>query len=149
MPPNRVEKSDMKVVGLDGVEYRFPDYGHGESKENKKQKSKLHESARDVIKSVYPNDTILQEVPIYGCGKLPLYLDFYLPLRAVCIEVMGKQHYQWIPHFHKTKAEFLKAVVRDKKKEEFCELNCIKLVVFRFDEDEDVWRKCLREVESS
>jgi hypothetical protein len=40
--------------------------------------------------------------------------DFYLPDHNLLIEFHGKQHYEWIPYFHKTEDAFKEAQQKDK-----------------------------------
>lgn len=126
----------MKVTGLDGKTYSW--------KLNSKPRStasKPHKRCRALLKSLYPLDLILEEVSLPGSGKL--YLDFYLPLRRISIEVQGQQHENFIPFFHPNKLEFFKAKKRDKNKAEWCELNTIKLISLSDEESDDEWRRRL------
>ena len=53
----------------------------------------------------------------------------------MAIEVDGSQHYQYNKFFHSnSRQKFLDQLKRDQKKDEFCEINNIKL--FRILEDE-------------
>ena len=63
----------------------------------------------------------------------------------VGIEVQGQQHDEYIPHFHKSKREFVAAQHRDRLKLEWCELNEITLIYFRWDETTDEWRRKLKQ----
>ena len=46
----------------------------------------------------------------------------------IAIEVQGAHHLQFVKHFHKTRANFVRQIKRDTKKLEFCEINSIKLI---------------------
>ena len=72
-----------------------------------------------------------------------LYLDFFIPNLMLAVEVHGRQHYEYVPFFHKTKAGYLKARARDEDKKEWCELNNINLIALNYLEDENSWRKSL------
>ena len=56
--------------------------------------------------------------------------DFYLPNYGDCpivIEVNGPQHYTQVKRFHKTRADFLAAQERDRRKISYCLANGIKI----------------------
>ena len=57
--------------------------------------------------------------------------DFYLPERKVIIEYNGRQHYEPIDFFGGEK-QFKLRQERDKEKQEFCEENNLKLIVFNY-----------------
>jgi hypothetical protein len=65
---------------------------------------------------------------------LPLPFDFYLPDYHLCIEFNGRQHYKSISVFGGDE-EFQKVKIRDKIKIEYCEMNNIPLVIFKYDEN--------------
>lgn len=48
--------------------------------------------------------------------------------QAVWIEYNGRQHYEWIQFFHKTKEEFDKQLLRDKNVREYCKINNILFI---------------------
>jgi hypothetical protein len=50
------------------------------------------------------------------------------------IEVHGEQHYSFCSRFHKTKMDFFNSKQRDKDKEEWCNINGIKIIVLKHDE---------------
>lgn len=54
--------------------------------------------------------------------------DFFLPQINTCIEVDGVQHFQIVPHFHKTRQDFLQAQERDRRKNSFCLARKITLI---------------------
>lgn len=84
--------------------------------------------------------TILEEVPIKTGTQQTLYLDFYIPIKHMAVEVHGEQHYSYIPHFHKNKLEFFRAKNRDKNKEEWCKINNIHFVVLKHNETIEEWK---------
>lgn len=53
--------------------------------------------------------------------------DFYLPLQNICIEVNGQQHYEFLPHFHRTKQDFWAGQMRDRRKISYCLAHSISL----------------------
>lgn len=103
-------------------------------------KSSLHLQARTLISEMFPTLQILEEVPITIRKSETLYLDFYLPLKKLCIETHGEQHYKFVPFYHSNKFNFLKAQKRDREKEEWCEINGIKYIALPYDEDIETWK---------
>ena len=67
--------------------------------------------------------------------KNELPFDFYLSDYNTCIEFNGKQHYEFIKHFHKNKTNFNQQLNRDKIKHKYCLNNDIKLLVIKYDEN--------------
>ena len=131
----------MKVVDFNGREYNFPPSGHMPNLGDLRKRSQYHLAARDLLKSMYPTQRILEEIPLPG---IRLFADFYLPDRKIVIEVHGQQHYRFVAHFHGTVAGFLGAKGKDLKKQEWCELNNISLVVLPYDK-QDGWRETIEQ----
>jgi hypothetical protein len=104
-------------------------------------RSSYHLTARASIISIFPTLQVLEEVPIPLRKSETLYLDFYLPLKKICFEVHGEQHYKFIPFYHTTVLNFLKAQKRDKQKQEWCELNSIQYIPLSYNESKEVWRE--------
>lgn len=100
-------------------------------------RSDLHLKARSILKEIYPNDQICEEVTIPGEN---LFGDFYLPLRKFMVEVHGQQHFKFVSHFHGSiqeggMKEFLASKERDRRKADWCEINNIQLVVLPYDKE--------------
>lgn len=125
----------MKVIGLNGRVYnwRLSCSKHAP----RDNKSNTHVMARRLLHKLYPLDKILEEVALPGSSKLRL--DFYMPRLKLAIEVQGKQHYQYVNHFHRSIRGFANAKKRDNKKMEWCQLNNISLVHLPYNEDEEQW----------
>lgn len=58
--------------------------------------------------------------------------DFYLPEHNVLIEFHGKQHYEHIEYFHRTKELFISQLVRDVKKKECAKAWGYRLLVIHY-----------------
>lgn len=80
----------------------------------------------------------MEEVTIPGASSM--YLDIYLPLIPLAVEVHGRQHYEHVPFFHKSKAEFLLSQRRDKDKAAWADLNDIPLVVLPYNQEANWWQ---------
>jgi len=113
----------MKVIDFDDREYNWPPAGHEVKLDDRRQRSSLHLRVRSLLKDLYPTQ-----------------LDFFLPMRNVCIEVNGEQHYKFISHFHGDKLGFMRAKTNDKRKREWCQLNNLRVVELPFKESDNEWR---------
>src|SRR3990172_12905641 len=50
-----------------------------------------------------------------------LELDFYIEEIKIAVEVQGKQHYEYVPHFHGDNDGYKERLRRDRFKKEICE----------------------------
>ena len=133
----------MKVIGLNGREYNLDLKRYMSN--NRARVSRHHVKARHLIQNIFHGYNILEEVKLPGsvnpAKKSVLYLDFLIPNVKIGVEVHGRQHYEYIPFFHKSKAGFLQAQSRDRTKAEWCEKNQIELIVLKYSDTEDKWRE--------
>lgn len=134
----------MDIIDLDDNMKKWSLKGYI-SKSTATNKSTHHIRARQLLHELFPTLQILEEVSIPVRSKEVLYLDFYLPLLKTCIEVHGEQHYKFIPFYHTTKLNFLKAKKRDNEKKEWCEKNNITYVELPYSEKLDDWTKRIDE----
>ncbi len=72
-------------------------------------------------------------VPIWGKDHL-IRADFYLPKQNCIIEFNGKQHYEYMPEYHKSEGSFKYQQERDAELEKYCLKNNINLMVFRYED---------------
>lgn len=135
----------MKVFGINGKEYVWNLSNYDVKNDNTRKRSQYHIRARLLLKDIYNSYRILEEVKLPGSTakhkKGVLYLDFYIPQIKKAFEVHGQQHYEYSPFFHKTRADFLLAKAKDEDKIEWCELNDIDLVVLKYSDTDEEWRK--------
>lgn len=140
----------MKILGLNGREYVWNLSKYDVLKNDKRKRSKHHIRARKLLSDIYNSYRILEEVKLPGSTALHrrsvLYLDFYIPNIRKAFEVHGRQHYEFTPFFHKSKAEFLRAKARDEDKIDWCILNNIELTVLKYSDDNDEWRASIKGV---
>ena len=138
----------MKIKGLNVREYNLNLSKYDVKANDKRKRSKHHVRARKLIREVYHSYRILEEVKLPGSTsankKSVLYLDFFIPNIRKAFEVHGRQHYEHIPFFHKTKADFILAKARDEDKIEWCELNNIELIELKYSGSDDEWRKSIK-----
>ena len=67
-----------------------------------------------------------------------LRADFYIldnQLTKYIIEYHGKQHYQYIKHYHKNYKQFIQYKKKDQMKKEYCEKNNIKYLCISYKVD--------------
>lgn len=132
----------MQVRDLDGLPHKWLLTGHM-AHGRISNRSTYHLQARKLITSIYPTLQVLEEVPIPLRRSETLYLDFYLPLKHLCVEVHGEQHYKFVPFYHQNIMGFLKAQKKDREKVEWCELNNIKLIELSYNESATEWTERL------
>ena len=137
----------MKVYGLNGKEYNLNLQKYKVYRDDPKKKSKYHIRARKVLSELFSGYNILEEVKLPGSTashrRSVLYLDFFIPNLMLAVEVHGRQHYEFVPYFHKSKAGFIKSLARDGDKKDWCEANDIKLIVLSYLDTDDDWRDSL------
>ena len=132
----------MKIKDNQGNIHNFPPSGYDVDFDDNRPRSELHIRCRNLLRSLYPTQRILEEVPL---PNERLFLDFFLPAQKKGIEVNGQQHYSFSQFFHSNKFEFAKAKQRDKRKRGWCEMNGITLIELKYDEDEETWIKKIKE----
>ena len=141
----------MKAIGFSGREYTWNLNRYDIYADDTRKKSKHHLRARRILKEIYGGSyRILEEVKLPGSTlpyrKSVLYLDFFIPVIKVGIEVHGKQHYEFTPFFHKHMTDYLLAMNRDDDKANWCELNNIKLIVLKYSDSDNEWRNSINGV---
>lgn len=109
---------------------------------DRRRTSGLHRTARELIKERFPTHLVQEEVPIKTRPRTTLFLDFFLPLRKLAIEVHGQQHYKFSSLFHSTPSDFLHQKRCDKDKAEWCDINGLELIVLPYDQVDD-WSELL------
>jgi hypothetical protein len=132
----------MIVRDLDGEESFLKLIGHTTNPGDSRPRSEYHLNARTLLHEVFPTCLILEEIGFNIRKGDTLYLDFYIPLLKLAVEVHGEQHYKYVPFYHHTLQGFFKHQKRDRDKREWCELNKIRLVEFKFNEPGE-WKKQL------
>jgi len=133
----------MRVKDLDGKVYELKLTGHIVDGSESKPRSDLHRQAREIIREKFPLLTSLEELPVKLYSNATVYLDFFLPQSKLCIEVNGRQHFEFIQHFHSNLMGFKLHQKRDREKREWLDLNNIKLVEFNYNEDVETWKNKL------
>ena len=134
----------MKVIDLDGQEYTLKLATNPINRAKLREgRSSYHVAARDLLSEIYISYHIIEEVPIRVNKNTQLYLDFFIPLIPLAIEVHGEQHFTYTKHFHGSKLNFMKQKRNDSMKAEWCRLNSIRLVELKWNEQQG-WEELLR-----
>ena len=92
--------------------------------------SKLEKEVYDILRQIFPMETIHKQHPI---GKR-MFLDFFIPTYKLAVEVDGSQHSEFNSFFHKTQGDFDAQQIRDRNKHIKCQEAGIFLV--RISEEE-------------
>ena len=100
------------------------------------KESKGEKSIFNYLIDTYGKDNVIPGKTFSACtnehkGYLRCHkykFDFYLPKFNTIIEFDGIQHFEFIPHFHKTEEKFDERVMDDKHKTNYCDTNHIKLI---------------------
>ena len=106
-----------------------------------KNPSKLHVEARQIIKEIFPFESIAEEFPLFGTR---LFADFYIPSTNLIIEVHGKQHFVHNDHFYSSSMDFFKAKARDKKKYVWADENEIVIIELHYNNKKE-WKNILED----
>jgi len=134
----------MRVKDLDDKVHELKLTGHIVDGSETKPRSELHLQARKLIRERFPLFLLVEEISIPIRSSEYLYLDFFLPQNKICIEVHGKQHFEFVPHFHRNIMGFKLQEKRDREKREWLELNNIKLIEFNYNEDIEEWKNKIK-----
>lgn len=133
----------MLVKDLDGHITNWHLVGHI-AKGRNINKSDLHLKARSLLIELFPTLQLLEEVPINTRKSETLYMDFYLPLKKMSIEVHGEQHYKYIGFYHQNVLGFIRSQKRDREKTEWCNINNIEQIILPFNENIDQWKQRIK-----
>jgi hypothetical protein len=89
-------------------------------------RSKIQKRVKDLLYPYWGADIVFEELPLIGSR---MTLDFFNANKRIALEVDGDQHYKYNSFFHGgERRKFLEQLQRDDKKEDFCQINNIKLV---------------------
>ncbi len=101
--------------------------------------SKLADNVYDVIRKSFPTHTIHKEHYINYKGTR-LFFDYFIKSMGVLVEVQGRQHTQFVKHFHGNRASFLGQKKRDNLKLEYVQSQD-NLCLVRFYDNEKITEK--------
>lgn len=104
-----------KTIAKDITRFKYED-GDGQSKGERELGRKLNK--------LFPGMVYSQ----LNCFGTRMRIDFYIHLIKLAFEFDGTQHDNYVSHFHGSRKKFAEAKNRDWQKEEWCELNGIRLI---------------------
>lgn len=117
----------MIFFDLDGREYS-KELNYRKHARMNARASKLSDALFSKIREVLPGYGVLEEFPTVGLSPV-LSIDFViLSGIRLAFEADGRQHSEFVPHFHGTRANFARQKLNDVKKEQWCIANNIKLI---------------------
>jgi hypothetical protein len=94
--------------------------------------SKIADDVHKVLKELFPYEVITTEYYIRYKGA-QLFFDFYIKGLGLLFEIQGRQHYEFVKHFHGT-FEGLKAQrYRDNLKKEYVDNHKNLTLVYFYD----------------
>jgi hypothetical protein len=94
-------------------------------KRTNNNKSKGCQQLYDYVRNLWPQFDIFEEFPCLGTK---LKLDLFIPLMRIAFEFDGKQHDEFNSFFHKDRYVFAKSKINDIEKEQWCDINKVKLI---------------------
>lgn len=95
-------------------------------------RSKFQDKVKEFVRFTWQDDVVFEELPVLGTR---LSIDIYNASKKVAIEIQGRQHIEFVKHFHKNKQGQISQLKRDQIKFDFCQKNDIKLIEI-YDEKE-------------
>lgn len=99
--------------------------------------SKISNTIYDILQEMFPKhlgNRIQKEIYVRYKGQ-KLFFDFYIRELGVYVEVQGRQHTQFVKHFHGDKEAFRAQKMRDNLKIQYVEEQEKCLVRFYYDEE--------------
>jgi hypothetical protein len=90
--------------------------------------SKPQEELYRIACRLYGRSNVINEYTLENGQRI----DVAVPCYNIAMEYHGRQHYEFVEHFHKSTENYIKAVARDRTKEDLCREAGWKYVVFSY-----------------
>ncbi len=103
-----------------------------------KSKSKLQYNVKQFFKPFWKTHTVLEE---YTIPSSRLMVDFINLSKKIAVEVHGRQHDDFVEHFHVNRSGFLNSWRRDKEKREWVEMAGLTFIEIYEADIKDLSRK--------
>lgn len=104
--------------------------------------SKDQRTLYEMLEEIYPGLEIAYEYPLYEVNQR---IDIFIPALGIAIEYSGRQHSEYVQHFHKDFDGYMKGRKQDQKKIEYLALKGVKLVIIKHNEMVDTTER-LKEI---
>lgn len=138
----------MKVQGFNGKTYNLDLRPYIIPPNDSKKRSIPHVKVKSLLIDLFRGNQLFEEVKLPGSRpahkQSVLFLDFLIPTFNLAVEVHGRQHYEFVPFYHKITANFYEGQYRDRLKADWCELNKMRLVVLNADDKIEKWDEQIR-----
>jgi len=96
--------------------------------------SKQSNDIYDLLVKTFPYSIVKKEYYIKYKGQ-KLFFDFYVKDFNLLFEVQGRQHSEYVSHFHGNRQGFLETKRRDNLKIQYCQENDLDLITINYDEE--------------
>jgi len=96
--------------------------------------SKLADDTYTFLKDTFPYYIITKEYYV-NYNNTRLFFDFYVKDLGLLVEVQGRQHDEFVKHFHGDKEAFLSSKKRDNLKKEYVEYRNFVLIEIRSEKE--------------
>ena len=103
----------MKVSDLEGTIHQWKIEQGVIGSNDQSPRSKLHLTARSLLKCIYPTLQICEEVPVQLRRNQKIFVDFYINTIKTVIEVHGAKHYKVNSLYHSSAQDFVNQKTRD------------------------------------
>jgi hypothetical protein len=97
----------------------------------------MSKQADDIYKllvKTFPHNIITKERYVKYMGQ-QLFFDFYIKDYNVLFEIQGRQHSEYVAHFHGDRQGYLDMKRRDNLKIRYCQEEGLSLVTINYDEE--------------
>lgn len=127
---------NMKFTDINGKEHTFELRSQFGVKRKADARSISQWKLGRLVCRIYGRNNVFEDYPLPGCGNLSW--DFWVPHQDIAFEFHGRQHDEFVAHFHGSMAGFRKQQVADGRKQKIADYNHVTLVVVR-EGDFDEW----------
>lgn len=114
----------MKFKMLNGRE-KYKNITNRKISWDEPSRSIMQSEVKKFLKKYWIYDLVYEEMPVIGTK---MSLDIVNYTQKIAVEVHGKQHSQFVKHFHGNRNNFRRQMNRDSLKEEWCTINGFKYV---------------------
>jgi len=87
----------------------------------------------ELLYNIFPHNKVVKEHYVNFKGQ-QLFFDIYIKDYSLLFEIQGRQHSEYVKHFHVDKQGFLDSKKRDNLKIQYCQEKDICLVIINYDE---------------